>query len=153
LVGRERELALMHARLADPGVRLLTLTGPGGTGKTRLGLQVAADALEKFEDGVYFVALAPLVDPALVASSVAQALGLGESGDRPLAETLVESLRDKQLLLVLDNFEQVLEGAPLVAQVLARCPQVKVLVTSRAALNLQGEYELAVPPLELPSRT
>ena len=99
-------------------MRLLTLTGPGGTGKTRLALQAAADLLEEFEDGVFFVALATISDPALVVPTVAQALGVRESGDRPLTEGVRDYLKDKRLLLVLDNFEQVLEAAPMSGELL-----------------------------------
>jgi predicted ATPase len=103
-------------------VRLVTLTGPGGTGKTRLGLQVAAELLDEFADGVYFVNLAPISDPELVISTIAQTLGVPESGGRPLLDSVKSYLREKQLLLVLDNFEQVLDAAPLVAELLAAAP-------------------------------
>src|ERR671913_2427668 len=109
LVGREREVEDIRGRLLAPEVRLLTLTGPGGTGKTRLALQAAADLLEEFEDGVFFVALAAVTDPTLVASTVAQVLGVRESGDLPLIDGIRDYLSDKRLLLVVDNFEQVLE--------------------------------------------
>jgi predicted ATPase len=131
-------------------VRLLTLTGPGGTGKTRLALQVAAEALDDFEHGAFFISLAPLRDPALVIATLAQTLGVKESAGQPLLDSLKDALRDKSLLLVLDNFEQVLAAAPQVADLLAACPQVKVLVTSRAALHLYGEHEYPVSPLTLP---
>ena len=131
-------------------VRLLTLTGPGGTGKTRLGLQVAADLLDEFSDGVFFVALASITEPELVASTIARALGVKESAEQSLMEGLKNYLRDKHLLLVLDNFEQVLEGAPLVRELLVACPKLKVLATSRIPLRLYGEQEYPVPPLSLP---
>src|ERR687896_232583 len=130
LVGRETEVEDVRGRLLAPEVRLLTLTGPGGTGKTRLALQAAADLLDEFEDGVFFVALATLTDPTLVASTVAQVLDVRESGDQPLIEGVKDYLKDKLLLLVLDNFEQVLEAAPLAGELLS-APRLKVLATSR----------------------
>jgi predicted ATPase len=150
-IGREREVTAVRARLLAPQTHLLTLTGPGGTGKTRLALQVAAEALEAFLDGVFFVNLAPIGDPVLVLPTIAQALEVTESGGRPLREVLHAFLQDKQLLLVLDNFEQVLDGAPVVAELLTSSPQVHVLATSRAALHMQGERESAVGPLALPA--
>ena len=149
LVGREREVDDIRGRLLAPEVRLLTLTGPGGTGKTRLALQAAADLLEECEDGVFFVALATITDPTLVASTVAQALGVRERGDQPLIEGVKDYLKDKRLLLVLDNFEQVLEAAPLVGELLS-APRLMVLATSRISLGVYGEHEYAVPPLAVP---
>src|SRR5215210_362725 len=150
LIGRERELDDVLALVRSPDVRLLTLIGPGGTGKTRLGLQAAADLLEEFSDGVFFVALATITEPALVASTIARALGVKESAEQSLMEGLKNYLSDKRLLLVLDNFEQVLEGAPLVGELLGVCPKLKVLATSRIPLRLYGEQEYLVPPLSLP---
>jgi predicted ATPase/class 3 adenylate cyclase len=150
LVGREKELREISAQLRGPEVRLLTLTGPGGTGKTRLGLQVAAELVDEFEDGVFFVALAPVTDPHLVASAISGSLGVVESGDQPLTETLKDYLHAKELLLLLDNFEQVLEAGSLVGELLAASPRLKVVVTSRALLGVYGEHEYPVPPLELP---
>ncbi|GAC1347255.1 MAG: LuxR family transcriptional regulator [Ktedonobacteraceae bacterium] len=150
LIGREKEVATIQRLLQRQEVRLLTLTGPGGTGKTRLGLQVAAELGDLFSDGVYFVNLAPISDPALVVPTIAQALDLKETGDQPLLDILKMSLRDKQLLLLLDNFEQVISAAPQVTDLLAACPNLKVMVTSRAVLHVQGEQEFAVPPLAMP---
>jgi predicted ATPase/class 3 adenylate cyclase len=150
LVGRKREVAEVTQRLLASGTRLLTLTGPGGTGKTRLALQAAADLLEKFEDGAFFVSLAALTDPELVTSAIATPLDVVEAADRPLEEGITAYLREKKLLLVLDNFEQVLEGARLVGQLLTACPDLKVLATSRIPLGLYGEREYPVPPLSLP---
>src|SRR5215217_4855527 len=150
LVGREREVEDVRGRLLAPEVRLLTLTGPGGTGKSRLALQSAADLIEEFEDGVFFVALATLTDHTLVTSSVAQVLGVRESGDQPLLEGIKDYLQDKRLLLVLDNFEQVLEAAPQAGEILSAAPRLKVLATSRIPLGIYGEREYAVPPLAIP---
>jgi predicted ATPase len=131
-------------------VRLLTLTGPGGTGKTRLALQAGADLLEGFDDGAFFVALATITDPEQVSFAIAGSLGVKESTEQPLFETLKSHLQEKHLLLVLDNFEQVLDGAPVVAQLLAACAKLKVLATSRIPLRLYGEQEYPVPPLAVP---
>jgi len=132
-------------------VRLLTLTGVGGTGKTRLALQVAAELLESFQDGVWFVNLAPIRDPNLVISAIATTLGLREAGGQSVLETVQAYLHDKQLLLLLDNFEHVLPAAGVVAALLREAAHLRVLVTSRAPLHLQGEREYPVPPLELPN--
>ena len=151
LIGRERELGEVGDLLRTEGVRVLTLTGAGGIGKTRLGLQLGAELLDEFEDGVFFVALAPITDPALVPSAIAEALGVVEAADQPLEEALKDYLRTKELLVLLDNFEQVLGGAPLVGKLLSACPRLKVLATSRSVLRVYGEQEYPVPPLELPS--
>ena len=147
-VGRGREVA--EARRLLGTTRLLTLTGPGGTGKTRLSLQVAADSLSDFADGVFFVPLGPIEEPDLVAPAILTTLGLRESPHEPPADRLVEYLRDKHLLLIMDNFEQVLPAAGLVADLLKAGPGLSVVVTSRATLHLYGEREYAVPPLTLP---
>jgi predicted ATPase/DNA-binding SARP family transcriptional activator len=147
-IGRERELAAVKDLLATH--RLVTLTGVGGGGKTRLALQVAADRLSSFTDGVWLVELAPVRDPALVLPAVVAVFGVREEQSRTLLATLTEFLRGKNLLLVLDNCEQVLEAAPQVRELLAGAPQVTVLATSRAPLRLQGEQEYPVPPLDIP---
>jgi predicted ATPase/class 3 adenylate cyclase len=151
-LGREDEVREVAALLSRPDVRHLTLTGPGGSGKTRLALQVAADSLEDFADGVFFVALAPLTDPALVPSAIAAALGVREEGGRPLDDRLREYLADRELLLVLDNFEHLADAAPLVADLLGASAALKVLVTSRVPLHLRAEHEYPVPALDLPPR-
>src|ERR687893_576497 len=150
LVGREHEVGEVCGRLGQEEIRLLTLTGPGGTGKTRLALQAAADVLEEFEDGVFFVALSDVNDTARVPTTIAGALGLGESGDVPLEDLLNEYVGRRELLLVLDNFEQVLEAGPLVGELLSAAPHLKVLATSRIPLGIYGEHDYAVPPLSVP---
>src|SRR5439155_19640493 len=131
-------------------VRLLTLTGPGGSGKTRLALQLAAGVLEEFPDGVFFVNLAAIADPELIVPSIAQTLAVRELGGQSLHDTLAEHLRARRLLLLLDNFEQLLAGAPSLAPLLTAAPDLKLLVTSRAPLHLAAEREYPVPPLDLP---
>jgi predicted ATPase/class 3 adenylate cyclase len=153
MVGRERQLTDVCALLSSDDVRLLTLTGPPGTGKTRLAVQAAASPLAGFRDGVFFVPLASVSNPALVVQAVAQSLGVTEAGGEGLLEALEAYLRDRQLLLVLDNFEQLLDAAPLVAELLATAPGIKALVTSRAVLRLRAEHDYPVPPLELPDLT
>jgi predicted ATPase/class 3 adenylate cyclase len=149
LLGREEQVAAVIALLRRDGVRLVTLTGPGGIGKTRLGVQVAGELVEDFPDGVWFVRLSRLTDPTLVVPTIAQTLGLKEHGSQPIAETLQEHLRTKRTLLLLDNFEQVVGAVTEVAGLLAVCPGVRVLATSRLPLRLRGEKVCAVPPLPL----
>ncbi len=150
LIGREGEVKAAGTRLLRREVRLLTMTGPGGVGKTRLAFAVATDLQHAFVDGICFVALAPISDPDLVVPTIAQTLGLKEAGDGSLFERVRAFLREKRLLLVLDNFEQIVAGAPLLVELLSACPQLKVLVTSRALLRVHGEHEFPVPPLALP---
>src|SRR6266545_950728 len=150
-VGREKELAEVKKLLQDTHV--LTLTGPGGSGKTRLALQVATEMVEHFQDGVFLVALAPITNPRLVASTIAQSLGITEAAGRSIVDSLKDYLQNKSLLLLLDNFEQVISAAPLVAELLAACSELKILVTSREGLRISGEHEYPVPPLPLPNLT
>ncbi len=152
-MGREQEVIAIEHLLRREDVRLLTLTGAGGTGKSRLALQVAAKLANGFPGGVFFVNLAPISDPVLVIPTIAQALELKETGDSSLLDLLKSSLRKKQLLLLLDNFEQVVHAAPSLADLLTACPKLKILVTSRIVLHMQAEHEFAVPPLALPDLT
>lgn len=150
LIGREGEVQAACALLDRPEVRLLTMTGAGGIGKTKLASQVGADLLKQFAHGVCWVSLSAISDPKRVLPTIAHTLGLQGSNHRPHIERLNTYLRDKHLLLILDNFEQILPAAPLLSTLLASCPLLKVLVTSRAKLHLQGEYEFQVAPLDLP---
>jgi predicted ATPase len=153
LLGREHEVAQVCALLRQATVRLLTLTGAPGIGKTRLGLQVAADLYATFADGAVFVPLVPISDPALVITTIAQALDVQDRASQTLQDSLKGFLREKRLLLLLDNFEQVTSAAPLVGEVLAAAPGLKVLATSRRPLHLSGEHEFVVAPLALPPRS
>ncbi|HZG65452.1 MAG TPA: NB-ARC domain-containing protein, partial [Herpetosiphonaceae bacterium] len=149
LIGRASEAAAIREQVAG-GVRLVTLTGPGGTGKTRLALEAAATLLDMYEDGVFFVGLAPVDEPGLVGATIAQTLGVREAGGQPLAASLQAYLRDKNILLLLDNFEQVTDAAPLIADLLPHAPGLAVLVTSRERLGLSEEHVFDVPPLAVP---
>jgi predicted ATPase/transcriptional regulator with XRE-family HTH domain/Tfp pilus assembly protein PilF len=151
LLGREREVIEAVGSLRRPDVHLLTITGPGGVGKTRLALRVAEEVADSFPDGVYFVACAPISEPDLVAPTITQAMGLKEGTAGTPLESLKRGLRDSQVLLLVDNFEQVISAAPLLSELLSWCPDVKAIVTSREALHLTGEHLLAVPTLEVPS--
>jgi predicted ATPase/class 3 adenylate cyclase len=147
-IGRASEVAAV-GELLDRS-RLVTLTGPGGTGKTRLALQVAAERLTRYPDGAFFVELAPIIDPALVPSAVAAALSLRPQADEPPEAAVTTHLRDLELLLVLDNFEQVTHAAPFVSDLLRAAADLRVLVTSRAVLHVHGEQEYSVPPMQVP---
>jgi predicted ATPase/class 3 adenylate cyclase len=150
-IGREKEVNAVQQLLLRDEVHLVTLTGPGGTGKTRLGLQVAAEVSEHFTDGTWFVSLAPISDPDLVVPAIGQALGLREARDQAPLEQLKSSLKEKKELLLLDNFEQVVSAALSVADLLAVCPRLKVLVTSREGLHVRAEREFLVPARALPN--
>src|SRR6266446_3533062 len=150
LIGREHEVAAVVQLVRREDVRLVTLTGPGGTGKTRLGLQIALELGEVFAGGVFFVSLSTINDPLLVIPTIAQALGIRDRAGQPLLARLAEMLQPKQVLLLLDNFEQVVGAASQVADLLTSCPQLKMLITSREVLHVRAEHEFAVPPLALP---
>src|SRR5215472_1549883 len=150
LIGREQQEQAISSLLQKPEVRLLTLTGTAGIGKTRLAQKVAADLLSVFTHGACLVQLAPISDCNLVIPAIAQTLGLRDVEERSLFESLKAFLHDKHLLLLLDNFEQVLEASPALVDLLLACSSIKILVTSRAVLHVEGEYEFAVPPLSLP---
>ncbi len=150
-IGREREVAAVLQVLLQPDVRLLTLTGPGGIGKTRLALQVMEEIEPRFSDGTRFVDLAYVANAAFVAQEIATALGVREVPGLDLTESLENHLGDKHILLTIDNFEQVVSAAPLVSRLLTSCPQIKVLATSRVALRVRGEHGYPVPPLEVPT--
>jgi predicted ATPase len=149
-IGRHAELKAIKNLLLEKDVHLVTLTGPGGTGKTRMAIQVAADLLDSFPDGAFFIDLATVSDPESVFATIARTIGLRESSDHPLIEVLQEQLHDQKMMLILDNFEQVTTAAPKVAELIRNCPQLKVVVTSREALQVRGEQVVPIPPMGLP---
>ena len=153
LIGREQELRTVRQLLLSPATGLVTLTGTGGCGKTRLGLQVASELLHRFEERVYFVALASITDPAMVPMAIAESLGIHQTGGRPVLDLLKDYLREagpSPVLLLLDNFEHILAASSLVVELLDSSPALKILVTSRAALRVYGEHEFPLLPLPLP---
>jgi len=151
LIGRDPEIATARKSIMDGGVRLLTFVGPPGVGKTRLASQVASSLLDEFNNGAYFVPLAPVEDPNQVPATIAQALGVNQIGESSFADRLNEYLRDKHILLVLDNFEQVVAAAPFVAELLSACPWLNILVTSRVPLSIRSEHQFPVSPLKIPA--
>lgn len=150
LIGREKELDTIQKVILRDGVNLLTITGPGGIGKTRLALQAAAELLDDFEDGVFFISLASITDPDLVPTTILQTLGFTTSENQPAIDLLKNHLQAKYTLLVIDNFEQVTAASRLLGELLKTAPNLKILVTSQAVLHVYGEYEFNVPPLAVP---
>ena len=150
LIGRTEEVGTACLRLGDPAIRLLSLTGPAGVGKTRLAIEIASRSAECFADGAVWIDLATLTDPSLLLPTVAHALGVRDGGTVSVMARLIEELDGKEVLLVLDNFEHILPAAPDLATLLSRCTRSKMLLTSRSALRLRWESELIVPPLAYP---
>jgi predicted ATPase len=153
LINREKEFKTLREMLLRDDVRLVTLTGSGGTGKTRLALEVASTVIKEFPHGAFFVSLVPVTEPNLVPSAIVSTLGIMEKVGKPIEETLKDYLREKRVLLLLDNFEHVIAAASVATVLLLECPRLKILVTSRAPLRVRGEHELPVPPLAVPNLT
>ena len=153
LIGREQEIETLCQLLHRPDVRLVTITGPGGVGKTSLALQVAHDLQDAFTDGIFFISLAAITDSTLIIPTIAHTLGVIESPNRLLLDSLKEFLRDWQVLLLLDNFEQIMSAAPLLSELLSACAGLRMLATSREALRLRGEQEFPLSPLALPEQS
>jgi predicted ATPase/DNA-binding CsgD family transcriptional regulator len=153
LIGREQEIETLCQLLHRPEVRLVSITGPGGVGKTSLALQVAYDLQDAFTDGVFFISLAAISDSTLIIPTIAHTLGVVESPSRLLLDSLKEFLRDQQALLLLDNFEQIISAAPLLSEMLSACDGLRMLATSREALRLRGEHEFPLSPLTLPDQS
>ncbi|HMS39187.1 MAG TPA: protein kinase [Pyrinomonadaceae bacterium] len=150
IIGREKEIAEIQEILRLANVRLLTLTGIGGTGKTTLAKSIAAKMLADFKDGVFFIKFAAVTNPELVASTIAQTLGLSEAGGKPIFEILKDFLCERQILLVIDNFEQITQAAPTIAEIISTSKKLKIIITSRVLLHLSFEREFIVPPLIVP---
>ena len=152
LIGREQEIETLCQLLHRPEVRLVSITGPGGVGKTSLALRVVHDLQDAFVDGVFFVSLAAISDSTLIIPTIAHTLGVIESPNRLLLDSLKEFLRERQALLLLDNFEQIISAAPLLSEMLSACAGLRMLATSREALRLRGEHEFPLSPLALPDQ-